>query len=108
MIAVLFDIDGTILHSNAVGAGAFYEALETVWPEYAPIPRTLSFAGATDLGLLQTLHAEWGAAWDAQRVAVFFEEMAGQMQRRLNPDEMALLPGARELIEALHQRDDVS
>lgn len=51
---VLFDIDGTLIHTNAAGITAFGEAFREVFHFPAAI-RGISFAGRTDTGLARQI-----------------------------------------------------
>ena len=51
---VLFDIDGTLIHTNAAGITAFGEAFREIF-HYPAAVRDVSFAGRTDTGLARQI-----------------------------------------------------
>lgn len=51
---VLFDIDGTLVHTNAAGITAFGEAFREVF-HYTAAVRDVAFAGRTDTGLARQI-----------------------------------------------------
>ena len=96
--AVLFDIDGTLIDSNYLHVHAWYRAFEDVgYPVEAwRIHRSIGMDGTT---LVATLAD--GADDDTRSQAKdlhsrYYQELAPMLKR---------LPGARELLEAVHKLD---
>lgn len=107
MDLVLFDIDGTLVDAGRAGSRAFGRALERElsWP--AERIQGIRFAGNTDLNVLQELrdaHGDWPEDFSPSR---FFETMAGMLSEELSTSPARALPGALELVTALHGHQDV-
>ncbi len=105
---VLFDIDGTLLHSLGAGRRAMRRALEAVYGTAGPID-TYDMAGKTDRHIIEDLlqaagvpQAEIDARFDAYTRAYerYLEEELQQRPPRA-------LPGTHALIARLSRRHDV-
>lgn len=96
--AVLFDVDGTLVDSNYLHVYAWYRAFEEAGHpvEAWRIHRSIGMDGTT---LVNTLAGEAGAAACEQAKDLhsrYYKELAPHLRR---------LPGARELLEAVHKLD---
>ncbi len=102
MLLVLWDVDGTLVHTASHGRYAFEEAYEIVTGR--PFNQRVSYAGRTDhqiaLSMLEgerehlpNVLSELESALDGRREKIAAEGSA--------------YPGVPEALEALHQRDDV-
>jgi HAD superfamily hydrolase (TIGR01549 family) len=96
--AVLFDIDGTLIDSNYLHVHAWYRAFEEVGHpvEAWRIHRSIGMDGTT---LVTTLASEADDATRSQATDLhsrYYRELAPYLKR---------LPGARELLEAVHKLD---
>jgi phosphoglycolate phosphatase len=99
-VGVLFDIDGTLLDTRGAGQRSFVRALETVFGWRDDIAY-VSFAGNTDLNVLQQVMAAHGRELnDADRRA-FFARLPVELEQAAGGVELTLYPGVRELLEAL-------
>jgi phosphoglycolate phosphatase-like HAD superfamily hydrolase len=103
---VLWDIDGTLVHTAGVGAKAFITAIETLWGVPAA-GHGVSLAGKTDLQIgreiLTVLDLHDDIDGDGARLPRLIAETerlvaAGQDRIRTNGK---VLPGVRELLAAL-------
>ena len=101
MLLVLWDVDGTLVHTAGHGRFAFEEAFRTV---VGRDPVGVDYAGRTDhqiaLAMLE------GKRDHLPRV---LDELAGALEARKEAmrDEGHAYPGVAEVLEALHGRDDV-
>ncbi|MGQ9457326.1 MAG: HAD family hydrolase [Anaerolineae bacterium] len=99
---VLFDIDGTLLHSDGAGREAIRQALLAVYGMEGPI-KTFSFAGNTDyqnfVGLLQ------GAGLSQEEIAARLSEAMALYPQRLREIiggfRVRVYPGVVPLLERL-------
>ena len=105
---ILFDIDGTI----AVGGPAkeaFCVAMEETFGT-AGATETTSFAGKTDPQIARELLA--GRGFVDRKIDAglpkLWETYLGELERRIVADPMTILPGVRELVEALEKEIDVA
>lgn len=96
--AVLFDIDGTLVDSNYLHVHAWYRAFEEVGHpvEAWRIHRSIGMDGTT---LVNTLAADADA--DARNQ---LKDLHSRYYKELGPN-LRRLPGARELLEAVHKLD---
>ena len=107
---VLFDIDGTLLLPDGAGRASLKAALEKVYGT-AGSADTFSLAGSLDRGTVRLLMAEAGieeaVIWER------FEEVGRVMEANLREciaarlHNVQALPGTHELVNALHEHDDV-
>lgn len=105
---VLFDIDGTLLISN----GATREAKALAMEEFfgtAATSRTHSFGGKTDWQILSEVLAPHGytAREIGEKMPAFERVFAAHLRQIIDDFEVVALPGTHQLVETLHQRDDV-
>jgi phosphoglycolate phosphatase-like HAD superfamily hydrolase len=106
----LFDIDGTLVSMGGAAKEAFVRALaETVGREV--VSDGISFGGKTDPQIARELLARNGVGADGMEAAIaetvrryllYFERDLPRAQGA------RLLPGVRELLEALAEREDVA
>jgi phosphoglycolate phosphatase-like HAD superfamily hydrolase len=101
VLLVLWDVDGTLVHTAGHGGFAFEEAFRTV---VGRDPVRVDYAGRTD-------HQIALAMLDGEREHLprVLEELARALEARKEAmrDEGHAYPGVAEVLEALHGRDDV-
>ncbi len=102
MLLVLWDVDGTLVHTGGHGRYAFEEAYETVVGR--PFVASVPYAGRTDRQIaLSMLDGEHG-----QLPRVLEElELALEERRDQVAAEGGAFPGVPETLAALHEREDV-
>jgi len=108
MRLVLLDIDGTLLTCGPQVRPLFAQALLDVFGVTGEIDR-FDFAGRTDPGIAIDLMTAAGLP-RAEVVAALprlRERYLADLDARLDPSQMTLLPGVRPLLERLAARDDV-
>jgi phosphoglycolate phosphatase-like HAD superfamily hydrolase len=110
MRAVLFDIDGTLITTKGAGREAFAhamsEALGLPLSETSAAIDRIDFRGGTDEVLLERVAAELGIALPRFHDPVV-DSYLDVLQRTMTPRRVRALPGVRELVESLEQRDDL-
>ncbi len=97
---VLFDIDGTLIHTHGAGRRAFAEVLGSQFG-LPDATRGVSFAGRTDrdiCGEIFRAHHLPDSAWD-----VFAARYLQQLQSALQHRAGEVLPGVAELIRGLEE-----
>ena len=108
MKLVLFDIDGTILHTHSAGKRAILQALREVFGTTGPDGHR--FDGKTDRQIvreLMTLAGHGDAHIDAHMDALL-ERYVRYLRRELQAEKPPhVYPGVREVLDALEARDDV-
>ncbi len=108
MKLILFDIDGTLLHSGGAGKDAMIRAFEEVFGVRDGFTG-IRMSGKTDPGILREALQQAGLSWDDEAVERFkrrYFELIGEELRKPRPAQR-LMPGVRELLEALHAHGDV-
>jgi phosphoglycolate phosphatase len=101
MLLVLWDVDGTLVRTASHGRFAFEEAFRAV---VGREPEPVEYAGRTDRQIVEIMLG--GRPGDTPRI---LEELAAALE--LRKEAMAAdgwaYPGVPEVLEALHERDDV-
>ena len=110
MKLALFDIDGTILLGNGAGRRALGDALREAFGGVGPPGHP--FDGKTDRQIVRELMRLEGnddAAID-ERMDMVLARYLDALHAELDSGEceVTLLPGVRELLDALEERDDVT
>lgn len=108
MKILLFDIDGTLMHSGGSGKHAMEVAFQEVWG----VPHSLQnvlLAGQTDPKILRDAFALHGIEWDDAPIAQFqqryFIHLTEDMQRPR--PKRRLLPGFPHLLEKLQKLPNI-
>jgi phosphoglycolate phosphatase-like HAD superfamily hydrolase len=107
---ILFDIDGTLLLSG----GAGLRALDRVFRDQYGVEdayRGVEFHGRTDPGIIRAIVRKRlerdPVEGELERLADLYVERLGQVLAEGTP-AFRVLPGAREALEILHSRPDVT
>ena len=102
MLLVLWDVDGTLVHTAGHGRYAFEEAFEVVLG-HTPA-EAVSYAGRTDQQIALSMLGE-----DHRHLPRVLEELVVALEGRREQvrAEGRLYPGVAEVLEVLHGREDV-
>src|SRR3954471_7408185 len=106
---VLFDIDGTLVLTGGAGGRAMSLAFEEVFG-IANAIEGISMAGRTDAWILNDAVAAHGIPPDSPHLARFREVYVRHLASELEKpgvNRKGLMPGVRELLDALAVRDEV-
>lgn len=96
----LFDVDGTLLLTKGAGREAMVLALRDehgIEDDLTSIP----FAGRTDRLILADVAEKHGLTIDDAASARFWDRMAAHMRVLMDPPRGHLLPGVRDLLDAV-------
>ena len=102
--AILFDIDGTLLHARGVGRGAFDRAFRAADGVAYPDMASISFIGATDLGVVRAMAEQCGVPSTPAREEHFAFLLAHHLEEGLTATPPHVYPGVPELLRALTAR----
>lgn len=106
MKLLLFDIDGTLLHTNGVGQEAVTEALSPLTER--PISTAdVPFSGRTDPAIFRDVLSKNDLPTTDAFIESAIERYVHVMKRRLTPKKVEVLPGVPSLLTELHERPDV-
>ena len=97
---VLFDIDGTLVHTGGAGVKAFAKVFATEFGAYDGFER-LKFAGRTDVSLVREFFGIHGIAATSENFARFFERYVFWLDHILRESHTKMCPGVWEFIEQL-------
>lgn len=108
MKLLLFDIDGTLVHSGGQAKPAFAGAMLEVYGATGDIDR-YDFSGKLDPRIVVDLLADAGVERETidGRLDTLRDNYLARLERTLEPARMRVMPGVRELLPALTGRDDV-
>lgn len=97
---VLFDIDGTLIHTDGAGVKAFGRALAT---EFGVSDATahVTFAGRTDTGLARQFFNQHGIPATPENFGRFFDCYVHWLEHLLTHTRGGTCPGVRRLIHDL-------
>ncbi|TMQ62465.1 MAG: HAD family hydrolase [Candidatus Eisenbacteria bacterium] len=96
----LFDIDGTLLHTDGAARQAFSAALHTRLG-VADDLRDIAFAGRTDPLILADILRKHGRALPPDQVALFWQAACREMEGLLTPGRGRVLPGVEDLLSRI-------
>lgn len=94
---VLFDIDGTLVHTGGAGVKAFAKVFETEFIATDGFER-LKFAGRTDVSLVREFFTFHNIEPTPENFSRFFERYVFWLDYILSHSECEICPGVRELI----------
>jgi phosphoglycolate phosphatase len=97
---VLFDIDGTLIHTDGAGIKAFGRAFE-LQNNITNGTAGMKFAGRTDSGLAREMFCRHGVEPSAEKLGLFFEYYTFWLAHLLNESKGDIFPGVWRLIYEL-------
>jgi phosphoglycolate phosphatase len=108
MRLVLFDIDGTLLTDRGASRAAFADALRETYGYDGDLGR-YDFSGRTDPQITHMVLRDAGFERDAveARFDDLWQVYLAGLARNATPERVQVMPGIRELVAALHEREDV-
>lgn len=103
---LLWDIDGTILHTGKAGETALGHAMETLHGISKGL-QGLEIAGRTDRWIVEQLLAREGLAHGEKEVAHFLDAYVERLAQELPLRNGGLHPGVLGILEEAHRRPDL-
>lgn len=100
---IFCDIDGTLLHSKSTGSNAFGKAFHAAFGVLVDMAH-ISFAGATDLRVVEQLARENGLKLDAARLKHFFELLPGYLDQNMIRLPPVVFPGVERFLERVSKQ----
>ena len=97
---VLFDIDGTLVHTGGAGMEAFRQTFAEEFKARDGIEK-LKFAGRTDVSIVREFFGVHNIAATPENFRRFFEQYVFRLDHVLARNQTATCPGVREFIHAL-------
>src|SRR5436190_20774394 len=97
---VLFDIDGTLVHTGGAGVKAFAKVFATEFGAVDGLER-LKFAGRTDVSLVREFFGLHGISATNENFTRFFERYVFWLDYILRESRTEMCPGVREFIGEL-------
>ena len=94
---ILWDIDGTILHSTGAGMRALQRALNDVFGITGSF-EGIDFAGRTDPVIIRQIFARYGIEASKENFSVYIDGYISVLPGVLGQSDSRVLPGAAELI----------
>jgi len=108
MKLVLFDIDGTILTDRGASREAFRHALQAVYAYDGDLSR-YDFSGRTDPQIAHMVLRDAGLSPERieGELPRLWELYLDRLAQSATPERVRVMPGVRELVDALHAHDEV-
>lgn len=106
MHVVLFDIDGTLLSSGGAGQAAMEATFLAEFGASGEV-HGISYAGRTDYGIVTDLFNFHRLDADDTAIKKFLQAYLSHLPEHLVLKNGSVLPGIRELLAILHDREDV-
>jgi phosphoglycolate phosphatase-like HAD superfamily hydrolase len=103
---ILFDIDGTLVHSGGAGKIGFNLTLEGLTGIRAGFD-AVDCAGKTDVQIIREACAALGVDMDGQLVKKFLAAYPVHLKRAMVRSQGHVKPGVRELLERLQSEEDI-
>jgi len=103
---LLWDIDGTILHTGKAGETALGHAMETLHGVSKGL-QGLEIAGRTDKWIVEQLLAREGLAHGEKEITRFLDVYVERLAEELPRRDGGLHPGVLGILEEAHQRPDL-
>lgn len=97
---VLFDIDGTLVHTGGAGIKAFAKVFQTAFDAHDGFEK-LKFAGRTDVSLVREFFVYHKIAQTPENFELFFERYVFWLDYILNHSQTEACPGVWEFIDGL-------
>jgi phosphoglycolate phosphatase-like HAD superfamily hydrolase len=97
---VLFDIDGTLVHTGGAGVKAFAKVFQTEFNAHDGFEK-LKFAGRTDVSLVREFFQYHNVSETPQNFERFFERYVFWLDFILNHSKTEMCPGIREFLHNL-------
>jgi len=103
---LLFDIDGTLIHSGGAGIEALKRALKERFQIEDDL-HDIEFAGMTDSGIVTSILKKHSIPTTPENVTAFLDSYVHFLSKELPRRKGKLLPGVLELLEKLKTREHV-
>ena len=103
---LLFDIDGTLIHSGGAGIEALKHALKERFQIEDDL-HDIEFAGMTDSGIVASILKKHSLPTTPENVTAFLDSYVHFLSNELPRRKGKLLPGVLELLEKLKTRKHV-
>jgi phosphoglycolate phosphatase len=106
-LLILWDIDGTILHSTGAGMKALQVALGTVFG-IAGSFEGIDFAGRTDKVIIRQIFARYEIDYTPENFLRYIDGYIAALPEMLAANHARVLPGVAEILAAAAARPDVA
>lgn len=107
MATVLFDIDGTLIHTAGAGHRAFADTFRTLFG-IEKISSDVRFAGRSDRAIAEELMATHGVEASSENWLRFVKAFVPRLEEVLPQCQGMVLPGVVELLDHLKESDQIA
>lgn len=106
-IVLLFDIDGTLIHTDGGGKVALKKAINRAFGHEDPFV-DIDYGGRTDRSIARELLDIHKIEINRKNVQLLFDEYTHLLKEALGNSKGYLLPGIESLLPRLSRRDDIA
>jgi len=99
---ILFDVDGTLIHTHGAGVEAFARAFHSLF-NFPDTTKKISFAGRTDISLVKEYFRLNNYTPSQRDIEDFFPCYISWLGRLIRQSDGAICPGVKEFIAAAHK-----
>jgi len=104
---ILWDIDGTLLHSTGAGMKALNRALNTVFGLSGSF-EGIEFAGRTDKLIIRQIFARFGIEYSEENFASYVDGYVAALPGTLAANNARVLPGISEILSHAAEHPNVA
>ena len=108
MKVLLFDIDGTLVHTGGAGLRALQTAFEKVYGLPNAMEK-ISLGGRTDTSIVKEVLGNEGVTFNEEKLLQFKKVYSSVLKQEINIPGYTkkIMPGIQELLDSLSQRENV-
>ncbi|QSR85156.1 HAD family hydrolase [Methylacidimicrobium sp. B4] len=97
---ILWDIDGTLLHSGGAGEAAIIRTVRALYGKELALPE-IDYRGRTDLLIVRQIFTRFGISWSEESVARFRNTYLDYLREEISHASGHLFPGVERMLSSI-------